>query len=70
MEQSSQLERNLSDPAWAREFREQVDDTRTFSDWRHYGALFEGADDHGTAHVIVVAPDGSAVSVTSTINYM
>ncbi|XP_045448035.1 glutathione hydrolase 1 proenzyme-like [Melitaea cinxia] len=65
-----ELERNLSDPAWAREFREQVNDTQTFSDWRHYGALFEGADDHGTAHVVVVAPDGSVVSVTSTINYI
>ncbi|XP_050350816.1 glutathione hydrolase 1 proenzyme-like [Nymphalis io] len=65
-----ELERNLSDAAWAREFRNVVDDTRTFSDWRHYGALFEGADDHGTAHVVVVAPDGSVVSATSTINYI
>ncbi|XP_046966038.1 glutathione hydrolase 1 proenzyme-like [Vanessa cardui] len=65
-----ELERNLSDAAWAREFRNLVDDTKTFSDWRHYGALFEGADDHGTAHVVVVAPDGSVVSATSTINYI
>ncbi|CAH0715631.1 unnamed protein product, partial [Brenthis ino] len=65
-----ELERNLSDAAWARSYRALIDDTRTFSDWSHYGALFEGADDHGTAQVVVIAPDGSAVSVTSTINYI
>ncbi|XP_050682110.1 glutathione hydrolase 1 proenzyme-like isoform X1 [Leptidea sinapis] len=65
-----ELERNLSTPEWAKSFRELVDDTRTYNDWHHYGALFEGADDHGTAHVVVVAPDGSAVSITSTINYI
>ncbi|XP_028164786.1 glutathione hydrolase 1 proenzyme-like [Ostrinia furnacalis] len=66
----TQLERNLSDPAWARSYRDLVDDARTFPDWQHYGASFEGADDHGTAHIVVVAPDGSVVSATSTINYM
>lgn len=66
----SQLERNLTSPEWAREFRVRVNDEKTYSDWRHYDAMFESADDHGTAHVIVVAPDGSAASVTSTINYM
>ncbi|KAH9644806.1 hypothetical protein HF086_007894 [Spodoptera exigua] len=64
------LERNLSDPGWAHTFRELVNDDRTYSDWQHYGALFEGADDHGTAHIVVVAPDGSVVSATSTINYI
>ncbi|OWR41202.1 glutathione hydrolase 1 proenzyme-like isoform X1 [Danaus plexippus] len=64
------LEHNLSNIAWARSFRNLVDDKRTFSDWRHYGAIFEGADDHGTAHIVVIAPDGSVVSATSTINYI
>ncbi|XP_049873371.1 glutathione hydrolase 1 proenzyme-like [Pectinophora gossypiella] len=64
------LERNLSSPDWAQSHRALVDDAKTFSDWRHYGALYEGADDHGTAHVIVVAPDGSVVSATSTVNYI
>ncbi|KAJ8722020.1 hypothetical protein PYW08_004422 [Mythimna loreyi] len=64
------LERNLSDAAWARSFRELINDSVTYNDWQHYGALFEGADDHGTAHVVVVAPDGSVVSATSTINYI
>ncbi|XP_075977808.1 glutathione hydrolase 1 proenzyme-like isoform X2 [Anticarsia gemmatalis] len=65
-----ELERNLSDPAWARTFRARVNDSMTYSDWQHYGASFEGADDHGTAHIVVIAPDGSVVSATSTINYI
>ncbi|CAK1556347.1 unnamed protein product [Leptosia nina] len=66
----AELERNLSAPEWAESHRAKVDDTRTFSDWQHYGAMFEGADDHGTAQIVVVAPDGSAVSATSTVNYI
>ncbi|XP_073956860.1 glutathione hydrolase 1 proenzyme-like isoform X2 [Choristoneura fumiferana] len=66
----TELERNLSNSEWAKEFRDLVYDNQTFNDWRHYGALFEGADDHGTAHIIVMAPDGSVVSATSTINYI
>ncbi|XP_026734617.1 glutathione hydrolase 1 proenzyme-like [Trichoplusia ni] len=65
-----ELERNLSNAGWAQSFRDLVNDTKTYSDWEHYGALFEGADDHGTAHIVVVAPDGSVVSATSTINYI
>lgn len=65
-----QLERNLTNPSWAHSFRALVDDHRTFNDWRHYGALFDAPDDHGTAHAVVVAPDGSVVSITSTVNYM
>ena len=26
-------------------------------------------NDHGTAHIAILAPNGDAVSVTSTINY-
>ncbi|KAG6456955.1 glutathione hydrolase 1 proenzyme isoform X2 [Manduca sexta] len=65
-----ELERNLSNVDWAVSFRSLVNDSQTSNDWRHYGALFQGADDHGTAHVVVVAPDGSVVSATSTINYI
>lgn len=60
----------MSNPAWAEDFRKLVNDSRTYNDWQHYGALYEGADDHGTAHALVIAPDGSVVSITSTINYM
>ncbi|CAH0398398.1 unnamed protein product [Chilo suppressalis] len=69
-ERIQELQRNLSKPSWAQDFRRLVDDRKTYQDWQHYGALFEGADDHGTAHLVVIAPDGSAASVTSTINYI
>ncbi|XP_052747676.1 glutathione hydrolase 1 proenzyme-like isoform X2 [Galleria mellonella] len=66
----AELERNLSNPSWAAAYRDLVDDDKTFNDWKHYGATFAGADDHGTAQIVVIAPDGSAVSATSTINYI
>ncbi|CAH0751386.1 unnamed protein product [Diatraea saccharalis] len=69
-QQIQQLQRNLSDPNLVENYRRLVDDRKTYQDWKHYGALFEGADDHGTAHLVVIAPDGSAVSATSTINYI
>lgn len=40
----------------------------TWQDPTHYGAEVEVPDDHGTAHISVLAPNGDAVSVTSTIN--
>ncbi|XP_053609704.1 glutathione hydrolase 1 proenzyme-like [Plodia interpunctella] len=66
----NELETNMSQPSWATAYRGQVDDARTYDDWKHYGADFEGADDHGTAQVVVIGTDGSAVSVTSTVNYI
>lgn len=34
----------------------------------HYDAMFLPQSDHGTAHVSVLAPNGDAVTITSTIN--
>ena len=45
-----------------------ISDTRTVSDPSEYGAVYYSPDDHGTAHISVLAANGDAVSATSTIN--
>ncbi|ALC48640.1 Ggt-1 [Drosophila busckii] len=58
----------LTDPEFAAEIRKLIRDDRTFTDMAYYGANFTNEEDHGTAHISVLAPNGDAVSVTSTIN--
>ena len=64
------LVRNLTSPAFADYIRSQINDEKTFNDYEHYGALFERVEDHGTANVCFMAPNGDAVVATSTINYV
>lgn len=59
---------NLTDEEIAEEINKQILDNTTFNDPKHYGAVGIQKDDHGTAHISVLAPNGDAVSVTSTIN--
>ncbi|KFB46134.1 hypothetical protein ZHAS_00014190 [Anopheles sinensis] len=62
---------NLTDPQFASYVREQlIDDEQTHNDFAYYGAKFADVEDKGTAHVCVLAPNGDAVSATSTINYL
>jgi gamma-glutamyltranspeptidase/glutathione hydrolase/leukotriene-C4 hydrolase len=46
----------------------KIDDENTVNDAKHYGAVFYTPEDHGTAQLSIIGPDGSAISVTSTIN--
>ncbi|XP_020279668.1 gamma-glutamyltranspeptidase 1-like isoform X2 [Pseudomyrmex gracilis] len=59
---------NLTSNDYAEMIKERIKDDRTSQDPEEYGAVTETSTDSGTAHVSVLAPDGSAVSVTSTIN--
>ncbi|KAH8245450.1 hypothetical protein KR032_010477, partial [Drosophila birchii] len=59
---------NLIDPAFAAEIRKLIRDNTTFEDMAYYGANFTNVEDHGTAHISVLAPNGDAISVTSSIN--
>lgn len=64
-----ELVSQLNDPDFAAEQRIKLNDSHVLSGPPEYGAQFaEDVDDHGTAHVAVVAPNGDAVSVTSSIN--
>lgn len=65
----TQLIENLQSPKFAEETRLRINDTNTSSDSKHYGAVFYNQmNDNGTAHISVLADNGDAVSVTSTLN--
>ncbi|XP_060522603.1 glutathione hydrolase 1 proenzyme-like [Cylas formicarius] len=59
---------NLTSKSYADEIRKQISDTATSNDASYYGAKTTLTEDHGTAQVSVLAPNGDAISVTSTIN--
>ena len=44
-----------------------INDTHT-QDMMYYEPEFGNQGNHGTAHLSVIAPDGGAVGITSTIN--
>uniref|UniRef100_A0A1Q3FF50 Putative gamma-glutamyltransferase n=1 Tax=Culex tarsalis TaxID=7177 RepID=A0A1Q3FF50_CULTA len=62
--------RKLSNKNYAAFIRDGILDNKTFSDYEHYGAIFSNQEDHGTAHISVLAPNGDAVAATSTVNYV
>ena len=45
-----------------------LQDYSTSTDPSDYGAVYYNPENHGTAHVSVLAENGDAVSCTSTIN--
>lgn len=61
---------NLTSSGYADYIRDKIMDNATYSDFAHYGAEFANVQDQGTAHVSVLAANGDAVAVTSTINYL
>ena len=61
--------RNITSVGWAENTRDLISDWQTYNDSDHYGANFYSPPDHGTAHISVLAPDGSAVAVTATVNF-
>ena len=48
--------------------KSQINDSSTVNDPSFYGGSFFGPNDAGTSHTSILAPNGDAVSVTSTIN--
>jgi gamma-glutamyltranspeptidase/glutathione hydrolase/leukotriene-C4 hydrolase len=63
-----QLLQNLTSKSYAAEVQKRIDDTTTNSKPEHYGAVSISTEDHGTAHISVLAENGDAVSVTSSVN--
>lgn len=60
--------KKLTDPQYAMEIRAQILENQTSQNFTYYGAEYANVEDHGTAHISVLAPNGDAVSVTSTVN--
>ncbi|XP_077286681.1 scoloptoxin SSD14-like isoform X2 [Arctopsyche grandis] len=61
---------NLTSIEYAHYLRSIIEDDKTYNNWTHYGAEFGILEDHGTAHISIVAPNGDAVAATSTINFI
>jgi hypothetical protein len=66
---ATQLLEKLTSKAFAKEIAGKIDDHKTSQDPVYYGAVKVATEDHGTAHISVLASNGDAVSVTSSINF-
>ena len=64
-----QLVANLTSPEFTAETRKKIDDSQTYG-FEHYEPEFVQEDHAGTSHLSFLGPDGSAVAMTSTINYL
>lgn len=64
-----ELVKNLTNPVFLDSLRRKMDDHVTH-DISYYGGNFSAPEDHGTAHMSILAPNGDAIAVTGTINYM
>ncbi|XP_044013851.1 scoloptoxin SSD14-like [Aphidius gifuensis] len=62
------LMKNLTSKDYARNIKNKIDDEKTWNEPGHYGGAHNLSKDHGTSHISVIAPNGDAVSVTSSLN--
>ncbi|XP_052741465.1 glutathione hydrolase 1 proenzyme isoform X1 [Bicyclus anynana] len=60
---------NLTSPEYGMEIRLKINDSSTSNDTSHYGIVEYSKEDSGTAHISVIADNGDAVSMTSSINF-
>lgn len=60
---------NLVSMDYATEIRKLIKDDSTSEDFGYYGAKYENQEDHGTAHISILMPNGDAIAATATINY-
>lgn len=64
----SQILQKMNDQVFIDEIKQKVLSNVTHNNPEFYGADYYGNNDMGTANIAVIAPNGDAISVTSTIN--
>ena len=64
----AKIVKNLTSQEYVEEIKSKIDDSKTFSDPKHYGAEDSLTEDHGTCQHSFLSPDGDAVSVTASVN--
>ena len=60
--------KNLTNDDIAEATRGNINETHT-QHVQFYDPVYDQSTDSGTSHLSILAPDGSAVAVTSTINW-
>ena len=60
---------NMTSDSYIDAIRAKVDRTRT-RDLKYYDSAFDVVNDAGTVQVSVISPDGAAVALTGSINYL
>ena len=62
------IARNMVDKSYGDALRRFINDNKTSTDVKYYGANYAPVDDRGTAHLSILAPNGDAIAVTNTVN--
>lgn len=56
-------------PEFAEKIRQRITDEKTSNDLSFYDTKFTSKTNHGTSPLSLIAPNGDAVAVTSSINF-
>ena len=64
----SQIAQHMLEQSLGDKLRQRIQDNRTFDDVSYYAKYFSDAD-YGTTHISVLAENGDAVAVTTSINF-
>ena len=65
---SFQIAQKMIEQQLGDDLRQKIKDNGTYNNVSYY-ARFYSDEDHGTTHLAVLAKNGDAVSLTSSINY-
>ena len=62
--------KNIKSPEFAESLRNKISDNKTWHNFTRYGVEFaQSLGPEGTSHMSILAENGDAVSLTTTINF-